>query len=296
MRIVVVGGRSNAARVFRAHLAARNRHSVTVLTRAPQSPGVGETVFVVEDYFAPPPDLLRDADAVVNFAGLVSGPADILQSVNADGVARLAAAVKRCGVRQLVNISSLSVYGGAEDIDSATPETPIGAYGRSKLSGDRAMAMLSDERFLATSLRVPILYDRRSGSKLHLLVRMMARLHWFPAPRQCAPRSVLHLENLARAIEMVIEERLGGLRFAADPEPFRLDVLAGVFARKGRRVRLLRLPAAFFALIKIVAPGLHASLYGRSLIAPSACLSLKDPRTLHDSLGDLVCAAKAPPS
>jgi UDP-glucose 4-epimerase len=279
-----VGGHSRAAMAFRHRLAGED-FAVTVLTRAPDAALGAETVVTVADYFSPPAEVLRGVEVVVNFAGLVTAEPSLLQAVNADGPARLAAAAKVAGARHFVQISSLSVYGHAPDIDARTPEAPVSAYGRSKLAGDRALAPLADDGFAITAMRVPILYGRDTGGKLHQLARLMRRLGWFAVPRVCEPRSVLHLDNLAGAVETVIRQRLGGVRFAADPQAFHLDLLPDILS--GPRIRLICLPALLFSLIRLVSPGTYASLYGKSLITAD-CVTIPDARQLRDGLADLI--------
>ncbi len=196
--------------------------------------------------------------------------------MNSDGVRSLAGAAKREGVRRFIHLSSLSVYGAATDMTLETPTKPSSDYGRSKLAGDNNIAALTDETFKPIALRVPILYGPTAGQKLRELASLMARFGALPVPYLLQPRSMLHVDNLALALDHLLKSPAeAGLRFAADPEPFTLDMLADLVAvRRGKRVNLIRLPDLAFAPLRFSAPGLYNSLYTRSLIWNQICVSL----------------------
>lgn len=287
--LLIVGGHSQAALAFR-RLLARDAESVSVLVRRPGPAAPSEKIFEVVDYFQPPVDVFAGVDAVVNFAGVTAARSGSeLMAVNAEGPRRLAELAKRQGVRQFVQISSLSIYGDAPDIGRDTQERPASAYGRSKMAADRALLALADATFTVSCVRVPILYGRSAGTKLHRLARAMRRLGWWPAPAAMEHRSVLHVDNLSSALLQVIRRDMGGILFAADPEPFSLQMLADVCsAGRGRRVRLVGLPELAFAPLRVVAAGTYRSLYGRSLIDSGLCLSGEVPfRSTRDGLVDL---------
>jgi nucleoside-diphosphate-sugar epimerase len=274
--ILVVGGSSTAAVAFRHRLAKIGRHRVTVAVRKAIDALPGEEIVTVPDYF----EFLAgksfgDIDAGVNFVGVTNSRSEAeFDRVNHKGVERMGHLAKAYGIGQFVHISSLSVYGGAADIDRATPERPVTPYGRSKLAGDRALLALADPDFVATILRVPILFGPHSGKKLHQLARFLLRFGMFPVPPAFELRSVLHVDNLAVAIMAAIEQRLSGVQFAADPEPFRLDALAAMVGRRRGGVTLVRLPSLFFLPIKTFLPQTYNSIYGRSLIHSDQTISL----------------------
>lgn len=287
MRILIVGACSNPGRHFRRRLKGERWTESVALTRTPgEQMHDRERLMVVEDYFSPPPQVFEGIDTVVNFTGVVKGQTELLHAVNMEGAAKLATLAKMYGARHFVQISSLSVYGQAETIDGSTPEVPISAYGRSKLLGDIALGKLTDDDFMTTLLRCPTFYGPSTASKLELLARAMRRLSWFPAPPVLSERSVLHLDNLAETLVAVVRDRLGGIRFAADPDLFTLESLAKACRiHASHSVTLVRLPSPAFLPLQLVARSSYQSIFGRSVIC--APMAIDSARPLIETLGDL---------
>lgn len=286
--LLVVGGNSNAAKAFRNHVVRSGRFRLRTLVRNEISNLAGEVVIQVTDYFSPGPACLQNVDVVINFTRLVKGQPSQLEEVNAKGPAMLARAARNAGTQHFIQISSLSVYGSAEDIEASTTVAPRCAYGKSKLAGDIMLAELSSEHFTVTSLRVPILYNKAAQGKLHRLGRAMSCLQFFPVPYDQQPRSILHLDNLAVAIETLMDKPGNGVRFAADAQPFTFARLANSIAqRKGRAPTLLVVPKWILALVQKLAGNVYASLYGRSLIAEDAKIVMADAKTPQQCMDEI---------
>ena len=267
-RILIVGGTSRAAMAFRQRLTKSEDVSVTVLTRRPCS-GLGrETLVVVNDYFSPSRLLLSQCEIVFNFVGAQNNRLrDSYNAVNVQGPARLAFEAKSSGVERLIHLSSLSVYGDAQDIDRNTSCHPNSDYGRSKLEADSRLLEMIDENFSVTLLRIPILYGLNAGTKLRMLASFLTRIRCFPIPAVENVRSILHLDNLAVVLTNLISDNLEGIQFAADPQPFSISTLAEVIHQNmGRSIKLVRFPNIFFDTLKLAQPRLYDSLYARSLV------------------------------
>lgn len=289
MNIVVVGGRSRSGEAFRRYAATLGLGKISVLTRQPVTALPGETVILVSDYFAPPSDVLRSADMVVNFAGIArdASPSE-LRAINVEGPRRLARKARESGVRHLVHISSLHIYGDPEVVDRTTPENPLSDYARSKQAADVALSAEASDAFAITMLRVPMHYGPTAGEKLHRLAAVLVKLGWFPAPRREIARSVLHLDNLAAAIVALARDPRGGIQFAADPEHFRIEALAQAAAESGRSIKIVRLPEILFWPLQVFAKGLYRRLYKSNVIAEAVLLKLVYPVKLKDGLKDIL--------
>lgn len=286
--LLVVGGNSNAAKAFRNHVARSGRFRLRTLVRNEISQLPHEEVIQVSDYFSLDPSCLQNVDVVINFTGLVKGRPSVLNAVNAKGPAKLARAARSAGAQHFVQISSLAVYGGAEDIEASTNVSPRCAYGKSKLAGDIILAELSSEHFIVTSLRVPILYNRTTRGKLHRLGQAMSRLPFFPVPYDQQPRSILHLDNLAVAIAALMDRPGNGVQFAADAQPFTFARLAvAIGQRKGRAPTLLVMPEWILALVQRLAGNVYTSLYARSLIAEEAKIVIVDAKTPQQCMDEI---------
>ena len=291
-QVIVVGGRSRASIAFRRLVAGTRPFALTVLVRQPDEALPGEHVVVVKDYFSPPDDILAGADAVVNFAGIPDDrPEQELVAVNVQGPERLARTARACGVKHMVQISSLHVYGTPARIDRSTAEGPLSAYARSKLAGDVALSALRTADFQITLLRMPMHYGPNAGKNLRMLVRITTRLGGFPVPKTPIRRSMVHLDNLATAIVAVLHGGLDGIQFVADPELFGYEMLRdSMRLHTGKTIRLITLPDAFFLPLRAFAPGAYRRLYQDNVIAAELVLKPEGgyPVTMAAGLKDLM--------
>ena len=89
-------------------------------------------------------ELVRDVDAVIHLAAIVSVPfsvenPDLTFDVNVEGTRRLLESCVASGVKRFINVSSCAVYGAPQylPIDEAHPTGPISPYAVSKLDGER---------------------------------------------------------------------------------------------------------------------------------------------------------------
>lgn len=285
-----MGGTARSAQAFRRYVSRLDRVDLTVLVRKPVESLPGEAVIVVSDYFSPPEGLLIGKDAVVNFVGVTARARQAhLRSLNVEGPVRLAKYARAQGVGHFIQLSSLHIYGEAEFIDRGTPEAPLSAYARSKQSGDRALSDEAGEGFTVTNLRMPMHYGYGAGEKLRRLASFMTRFGWFPVREARIERSVVHLDNLSAAIAFLIEKRLGGIQFTADPEPFSVQVLAEVSAATtGRAIRLVRLPEILFLPLRVFAKGVYRRLYMNNVISGDILLGTAYPVSLKEGLKDVL--------
>jgi nucleoside-diphosphate-sugar epimerase len=289
LRVVVVGGGARSAQAFRRYVSTLDKVELTVLVRKPVESLPGEAVIVVADYFSPPEGLLLDKDAVVNFVGVTTGASEAhLSSLNVEGPARLARYARAQGVKHFIHLSSLHIYGDAEFIDRTTPEAPLSAYARSKQRGDCALSDEAGEGFTVTNLRMPMHYGYGAGDKLRRLASFIARVGWFPVRKARVERSVVHLDNLSAAIAFLIEKRLGGIQFTADPEPFSVEILAEIAAAStGRPIRLVRVPEILFLPLRVFAKGVYRRLYMNNVVSRDILLRTAYPVRLKEGLKDV---------
>lgn len=290
LRVVVVGGGARSALAFRRYVSRLDKVELTVLVRKPVESLPGEAVIVVGDYFSPPEGLLLDKDTVVNFVGLTAKASEAqLRCLNVEGPVRLARHARAQGIKHFIHLSSLHIYGDAEFIDRTTPEAPFSAYARSKQLGDCALSDEAREGFTVTNLRMPMHYGYGTGEKLRRLAAFIVRVGWFPVKKDRVERSVVHLDNLSAAIAFLIEKRLGGVQFTADPEPFSVELLAEVAAATtGRAIRLARLPAIMFLPLRVFAKSVYRRLYMNNLISRDILLEATYPVRLKEGLKDVL--------
>ncbi|MFN7620510.1 MAG: NAD-dependent epimerase/dehydratase family protein [bacterium] len=290
--LLIVGGNSRAARSFRALVSQRGQ-GAKILAREKGPALAGETWITTADYFQPPVEAFDRGGVVVNFVGATSGPTEKgLMRLNAEGPIELAGRARSAGAAGFVQLSSLSIFGGAEDIDHGTIPAPKSAYGRSKLAAETGLLALSDKDFRIVLARAPMIYGPQGGGKLSQLLRLWSAVGVLPAPRRLEQRSMVHVQNLALAIHGAIEDGPTRVIFPCDPEPFDLAVLRdAIRAETGRGVRLQTMPSLFFDLLARAAPSVYDSLYARSLVARDSRAPLpSEAISLDMSLRDFVRA------
>ena len=283
MAILLLGGDSRLAR----RIAARRPFARSVVRH-----GTADAVTtVVADYAEVPLSAFVGIATVVNCVGTPVGSPATLHAVNHDVAFASATRARAAGCRHFIQVSSLSVYGRAEQIDGMTPVAPVSAYGRSKAAADAALSALDDDAFAVTILRVPALYGRGAAGKFGALARAMRRLGGFPVSRPLPQRSLLHLDNAAAVIAALPPQN--GVVLAADHDLFDLGVLADVLARLDvRRPVLVPLPRFALAPLAIAAPAVYAGLFAASVIDAAAAIStsMTLPVGLRDGLAEMLAA------
>lgn len=212
--ILVVG---SGSRVGAALVQKLGRRAIAVCRR----PAGNANEVVVDDYAALPRSAFERVGRVVNCVGVSSGPADLLERLNVTVPVRIAETAQAAGVKQIIHVSSFSVYGGAEWIDKSTATDPVGDYGRSKLVADDALLALAGPEFTVTTVRLPLIYASDSLGKLGRLLSLWTRVRILPVPSGDVSRSMISVEMAAEILaRLTTRTPMGGVLFAADPVLF----------------------------------------------------------------------------
>lgn len=153
----------------------------------------------------------RGVRQIVHCAGYAHAFSDadpaLHDAVNFQGTAHLLAAAVEAGVEQFVFLSSVKAVGdpGERCIDEsfdALPETP---YGCAKRSAEAAVLRVGGESGMTVTILRPVMvYGRGGRGNLTRMVQGIRR-GWFPPlPETGNRRSLLHVDDLVRAIELVL--------------------------------------------------------------------------------------------
>lgn len=238
------------------HLLAelpRRGYRVRVLLRRPNEVAIEATSAVIGDLTAPRnlSAALADVDAVVHSAGLahaMSGrPEDDFRAVNTEATVALAEAAARAGVRRFVFLSSIRAQAGATAervLTEADPAAPTDAYGRSKLAAEAGLAAVGMDW---VALRPTIVYGPGVKGNMEALLDLARRPFPLPLGALKARRSLLAVENLLAALEVVLKHQdpLRRALIVSDPEPLSIaTIVAALRAGLGRRPGLVPVPAA----------------------------------------------------
>ncbi|MGN6748634.1 MAG: NAD-dependent epimerase/dehydratase family protein [Xanthobacteraceae bacterium] len=257
-------------------------HRLRVLLRHPPSVPMPCASAVIGD-LAQPRNMsaaLEGVDAVIHSAGFTHGmsgvPEDDYRVLNTEATIGLARAARRAGAKRFVFLSSIRAQSGptaAAMLTEADDPTPTDAYGRSKLAAERGLADLDLDW---VSLRAALVYGPGVKSSIARLMRLARSPFPLPLRSLGGRRSLLALDNLSAAIEVVLKAP-GMLRrplIAADLESLTVgEMVAAMRNGLGRRPNIFPAPPALIGLL-LRSLG-HEQVYRRmsgSLVADSSAL------------------------
>jgi UDP-glucose 4-epimerase len=277
------------------HELPKRGYRLRVLLRQPTSLPIQCASAVIGD-LARPRNMsaaLEGVDAVVHSAGFTHGM--YYRLLNTEATINLARAARRAGAKRFVFLSSIRAQCGptAEGVLTETDDpNPTDAYGRSKLAAERGLAELDVDW---VSLRAALVYGPGVRGNIAQLMRLARSPFPLPLRGISARRSLLALENLSAAIEVVLKVS-GPLRrafIAADVEALTVGEMIEAMRRGlGRPPNLFALPPV--ALELLLRSAGKQELYRRvsgSLVAdPSALIGLgwAPRRTTVDGLSRLM--------
>lgn len=264
-RALVTGASGFIGRRLVAELRARGA-KVCCLVRRPdaESAFAAEGIDTVRGDLARPETLrgLPAFDLVFHLAGVLAARRrEEFERVNVDGCRHLyeALASSSSPPERIVHVSSIAAGGpspGREPRREEETPAPVSLYGRTKLAGEE-VARQEAERLSITILRPAVVYGPADRNLLPIF-RMAARGLVLTPPRQPKLYSMVHVDDLARAIVLAAgsEALVGGTYHVACGEPCSWRTLiAEVGDAVGRRPRSL----ALGRLPYLLAAWLHAA-------------------------------------
>ncbi len=221
------------------------------------------------------PDFGEDVDAVLHLAGRAHALAetasdhDEYERINVEGTRRLVGASVRAGVRAFVLVSTVKVFGdaqqrpdrGLEETDAPAPDSP---YGRSKLEAER---IVLGERALAQRvvLRPALMYGADVKGNLARLWKAVAAGRFPPLPETGMRLSLVHRDDAIVALEHAVSTPAanGKVFHVTDGCPLSArEMLDAVRLAQGRSRIRLALPVPFLRCAAL-AGDLAGALRGR---------------------------------
>jgi len=244
---------------------------------------------------------LANVDAIVHLAGIAHIGSDVpdeaYDRINHAATARLAMAARQAGVRHFIFMSSVRAQSGpaAEHILTEADEPrPTDAYGRSKRDAELALRCSGVPY---TILRPVVVYGHGVKGNIASLMRLAATPWPLPFGALANRRSLLALDNLIGAVELLLARPAApnDLYLVADPHPVSFsDIVATLREAQGFRRRLVGIPPAFFriALTTMGRPDAWERL-GGSLVASPARLIAAGWQPQVETLAGLAAMARA---
>jgi nucleoside-diphosphate-sugar epimerase len=283
-------------------------HRLRVLLRHPSSVPMQCASAVIGDLGRPRnmSAALEGVDAVIHSAGFTHGmsgvPEDDYRLLNTEATIGLARAARRAGAKRFVFLSSIRAQSGptAETVlTEADDPNPTDAYGRSKLAAERGLAELDLDW---VSLRAALVYGAGVKGNLAQLMRLARSPLPLPLRSIGGRRSLLALENLSAAIEVVLKTPGTLCRpfIAADLDALTVgEMVAAMRAGLGRCSGIFPAPPALIGvLLRLLGQEQIYQRMSGSLVAdPSALMRLgwAPALTTADGLRKLMQACAAGP-
>lgn len=137
--------------------------------------------------------------------------------INRDLAVDVANKARDDGVKQLIFLSSMSVYGLVTGrITKDTPLKPKTNYGKSKLEAEEKFNVLNDENFKICTIRPPMIYGKGCKGNYQTLRKFALKLKFFPYVKN--QRSMLYIENLCEFVRLMILNEESGVFFPQNSE------------------------------------------------------------------------------
>jgi nucleoside-diphosphate-sugar epimerase len=152
---------------------------------------------------------IRGVNTVIHAAGLahvfdkISLRSAPFELVNEVGTSRVATVAAEEGVRHLIMISSVAVYGGCHDglpCNEESPCKPEGPYATSKWQAERrASEIAKNSQMRLSILRLTTLYGEGDPGNIARLIRLIDRGRFVSIGTGQNRKSLMHKEDAARA-------------------------------------------------------------------------------------------------
>ena len=212
-----------------------------------------------------PKHTLESIDTVFHLAGFAHDMQDpskvkhLYHAVNVEATVELARLAVISGVKRFVFVSSVKAGGSplsehcASESDQGDPE---GVYGKSKREAELKLLKIGKESGMHVSIiRPSLVYGPGVKGNLQLMLSGIAR-GWFPPlPETENRRSMIHVDDLVRAIFLVAEDNRanGEIFIATDGKPYSSrEIYSAMCNIVGRSVPKWSIPKFLFNMIAII--------------------------------------------
>lgn len=161
-------------------------------------------------------------DVVIILAAIVhqkekDGMEELYQQVNYIMPIEIATKAKNAGVKQLIFMSTVAVYGSVvTHITKDTVPNPDTLYGKSKLEAEYKLREMDTEEFRVAIIRPPMVYGEGCKGNYTRLVKLATYNPIYPKIHN--KRSVISIDRLCRYMEEIIRNGSSGTFLPQDEE------------------------------------------------------------------------------
>jgi len=210
---------------------------------------------------------LKSINTVFHLAGFAhdmqdpSKVKDLYRAINVDATVDLARLAAESGVKRFVFISSVKA-GGVSDsgkcIDESHKKDPEGIYGNSKREAELKLLKIGNESGMHVSIiRPSLVYGPNVKGNLKLMLSGVNG-GWFPPlPETGNRRSMIHVDDLVRAILLVSEDKKanGEIFIATDGTPHSSrEIYNAMCIVVGKSIPKWSVPKILFDIVSLMSP------------------------------------------
>lgn len=251
MKILITGKNSFVGSGFRKYSVYKDVEEISLIDHKPEDIDFGKY------------DVLLHLAAIVHQKKKI--PENIYYEVNHDLCIRTAKCAKKAGVKHVVFLSTVKVYGESHNIiqNEDSPCYPYDAYGKSKYKAEEDLHLIEDEYFSVSVLRSPVIYGEGVKANIHSLIRLVDKIRILPFGKIQNKRNFIFVGNLVGYIDAIIEKKASGTYLALDDKPLSTTELIKLISDElGKKSLLVPLPDFIVRFGQKIFPGLFERLYG----------------------------------
>ena len=226
-----------------------------------------ETIVCDFEYNSIPALSMDSIDIVFHLAGLTHDNRDdfkvqnIYQKINVDATVELAKLAVNNLVKNFVFVSSVkagSSLFNKKCIDEKDDVKPEGVYGKTKLEAELKLLKIADKSNMCLSIiRPSLIYGPNVKGNLKLMISGIER-GWFPPiPETGNRRSMIHVDDLVRAVVLVAgnEHAQGKFFIATDGNTYSsCEIYEAICHVLGKSKPKWHLPKLLFDMAAIISP------------------------------------------
>jgi UDP-glucose 4-epimerase len=220
-----------------------------------------------------PNDALIGVDTVFHLAGFAhdlrdaTKIEDLYYRLNVDATVQLAHLAVNSGVKRFVFVSSVKA-GGNPPLGTCTNEkdqkNTEDVYGKTKREAELKLLEMGKESGMHVSIvRPSLVYGPNVKGNLQLMLSGIGK-GWFPPlPETGNRRSMIHVDDLVRAILLVAEDKRanGGIFIATDGTPHSSrDIYNAMCSALDKSIPKWSIPKILFDMVSLVSPRIKYKL------------------------------------